>query len=244
MGILCESFRASRDVSEFVTVDVDESTRRGPHRSWRRGRASQRSTSFVPRLASLLTVSPTSIHSVRLTLVRHGQTDWNAARLVQGQSDESRLTERGEEEAREVARSLAGRHFDHVVSSDLERALATASIIAEELALAVVDSPLLRERSFGVLEGLPSTHLVSDATGIVGNTMTDPDARPMGGESFRDVVQRADTFIEFVDCSWPGSQLLVVTHGGMIRALLASWTGDALTDSAWGPVENCSVWAL
>lgn len=176
--------------------------------------------------------------------MRHGESDWNDQEVIQGQNDTARLTGLGRRQARAVAADLRGSTFDRLISSDLERARETAVIIAEELDLKVEVDPLLRERSFGAFEGGPSTDLTSENTGIEGNVLVDPDARPARGESFQDVVTRAEEFLAKVDERWLNERLLVVTHGGMIRALRALRPRGDLKGMEWYPVGNCSVWTL
>ena len=92
-----------------------------------------------------------------LLLVRHGETDWNAARRIQGSTDIP-LNDTGREQARETAAALAARFAGQapvVASSDLSRARETAEIIAEALGVAGPRLyPQLRERSYGVAEGM------------------------------------------------------------------------------------------
>ncbi len=70
----------------------------------------------------------------------------------------------------------------------------------------------------------------------------DPDAKPEGGESFRDVVERVGSFFE--DAQARDTHLVVVTHGGAIRALRAYVEGSALDGLAMIDVPNCSIWTL
>jgi probable phosphoglycerate mutase len=118
----------------------------------------------------------------------------------------------------------------------------TAAVIGETLGLAVVPDPLLRERCFGVLEGQSANVLTSDVTGILDGAYVNPDARPEGGESFRDVVSRAQQFLERAATQWPTKRLLIVTHGGMIHALKAATSPPPLENFRWFPVANCTVW--
>jgi probable phosphoglycerate mutase len=183
-----------------------------------------------------------SDRSLSLTLVRHGESDWNVSRLVQGQNDRAQLSAEGRAQSQFLIESLRAQEFHYLVSSDLGRARETASIIGDALKLATVTDPLIRERSFGVLEGGPLAGLTSDVTGVEHGFVVNPDARPVGGESFRDVVRRAELFVEHAHAQWPDDPLLVVTHGGMIRALRAFCAQVPLEGLTWDPVGNASVW--
>ncbi len=189
-------------------------------------------------------MTPSQRRARSLTLVRHGESDWNASRLVQGQNDRAQLTGEGRAHSSLLVTSLLEHKFDRVVSSDLARAKETAAIISEGLSLTFSTDPLLRERCFGAFEGGPLANLTSDVTGIADGLVVNPDARPAGGESFRDVVRRAELFVERSNLEWPDLSLLVVTHGGMIRALRAYCAREPLNGLRWDPVGNASVWAI
>jgi 2,3-bisphosphoglycerate-dependent phosphoglycerate mutase len=179
-----------------------------------------------------------------ITLVRHGESTWNVRRLIQGHKNAAQLTELGRDQAREVAESLKLLAFDQLITSDLARARETAEIIGAELDLTPVADSLVRERCFGVLEGEPSTMLDAASSGILDDVLVDPDARPEGGESFRDVVTRVGVFFESVRDSLGSQRLLVVTHGGTIRALRAYVDAQPLEGLDAFEVTNCSVWNL
>lgn len=176
--------------------------------------------------------------------VRHGESTWNAAKLIQGHNDEPELTDRGQIQAHEVGEALRGLEIDLIYSSDLRRASETARIIRQ-----YVDNPelrlseLLRERSYGVLEGQPSSHLTEDVFGVRNEYVVDVDARPEGGESLRDLEDRARVFLAGLDKD-ATHRILVVTHGGTIRALRAVAQGTSLENSPWERVGNCSQWVL
>jgi probable phosphoglycerate mutase len=169
-----------------------------------------------------------------ITLVRHGESTWNELGLIQGQNDLAQLTNEGREQARAVAETLKSLGFDRLVTSDLARARQTA----------LTADSLLRERCFGVLEGQPQEMLDSARSGIVDGVIVDPDARPEGGESFRDVVTRVGIFVEATRDDGDGERLLVVTHGGAIRALRAYVEALPLEGLDAFAVANCSVWDL
>jgi 2,3-bisphosphoglycerate-dependent phosphoglycerate mutase len=184
------------------------------------------------------------ISESRLVLVRHGESTWNALRLVQGQDDRATLTPRGRQQATEVARNLSSQDFELIVSSDLQRAMATASVIAEALDLEVVSEPSLRERGFGVAEGGPLDRLTERMVGIKDGVVTDEEASPEGGETLRDFRNRVGTFFELRQRRWPTKRLLVVTHGGTIRALRSYSAGTPFQGSQWNPVDNGTVWTV
>jgi probable phosphoglycerate mutase len=197
----------------------------------------------VTALDNVEPVTSTQPRELRITAVRHGETTWNNERLIQGHTNSS-LNAEGRDQAFNLAESLRGIGFDSLVTSDLDRAKETAAIIGEVLGLVPSSNPLLRERCFGELEGLSADVLTSELTGIEDGVYVNPDARPPGGESFRDVVKRAEEFLDQAEKQWPSGQILVVTHGGMVQALSAAVSGQPLEETRWFRVGNCSVWTF
>ena len=179
-----------------------------------------------------------------LVLVRHGESTWNERRLVQGQNDEARLTELGRRQAAGVAEALRSQEFDLIVSSDLRRASETAAIIALVLGLPIETDQTLRERNFGVAEGRPLGELSAALAGITDGVVTDDDVSPEGGETLRAFRQRAGEFLEERASRWPNQRLLVVTHGGTMRALTSWNDGTSFLGSRWERVDNCAVMTL
>jgi probable phosphoglycerate mutase len=179
-----------------------------------------------------------------LWLVRHGESSWNAKRLVQGHSDRSRLTWRGRQQARQVARRLIGRNIDAVYSSDLRRARQTAAALTRRLGVEVRTDARLRERNYGMLEGKPSAALHPGVAGFDGDRIVDLDARPEGGESLRQLAGRSDDFVAWLRSQSRTADVAVVTHGGMIRALRASVLGVPFDQTRWDAVPNGSVLRL
>lgn len=179
-----------------------------------------------------------------ITLVRHGESTWNELSLIQGQDNTAQLTARGRDQARQAVRVLVGEGFDYLVASDLDRARETAEIIGSALGLEPATDGLLRERCFGEYEGRSISDITTELTGIDHHVLVNPDARPPGGESFRDVVTRAGFFLKRIRDEASGQRVLVVTHGGTIRALRASARDESLVGISWYRVDNCSVWQL
>ena len=174
-----------------------------------------------------------------LHFIRHGETDWNAASRVQGMTDVP-LSERGREQAEELATRLAGWPIGAVYSSDLQRALDTARPLADRLGLELVVDPILRERNFGAFEGL----LDSEVEAQVDDSATfwrDPDTRPDGGESRREVWNRIVGFLDALLEDPPADEIAIVSHGGPIRLAAAYLAREDIESMAWRVVANVSV---
>jgi len=148
---------------------------------------------------------------VLLYLVRHGETDWNRQHRIQGLTDIP-LNDTGREQARRAGRLLASRDWHAVVSSPLQRALETATIIADELGLpAPTTDDQLVERNYGEAEGLDFDEL---------NRRFPEDAPVPGRERRSAVRKRAMAALLRIAAAHPDESVLVVAHGGLIRAVL------------------------
>lgn len=175
----------------------------------------------------------------RLVLLRHGQTEWNAGSRMQGQLDTD-LTDLGREQANAAAEVLAKRQPLVIMSSDLRRALDTATALGERSGLEVSIDERLRETHLGDWQGL--THLEVDAVAPGARLAWRDDARwaPHGGESRVDVADRSVPLVNEIVAAqpvWgadePDRPVVLVAHGGLIAALTA-----ALLDL---PVDNWPV---
>jgi broad specificity phosphatase PhoE len=170
-----------------------------------------------------------------LLLIRHAESSWNAAGCWQGHGDPP-LSDRGRAQANALARKLTRESIDIIVSSDLRRAAETAAILAEARGLRPLLNPRLRELDIGDWEGLTRDQIERTA-GDVLRRFDDGDlgVRPGGGENLREIEQRAFSVVtELVDAH-PGQRLAIVTHLGVIRALLGEFRGSAIG------VGTCSV---
>ena len=180
-----------------------------------------------------------------LHLVRHGESTWNTLGLAQGHNDRAELTSRGQGQAAEAAMRFGGHRVRALYASDLRRALQTAASFSGVLRLPVFADSRLRERSLGVLEGTPAVAIDPALTGLADGRVTDPDARPAGGESVRDLYQRAAGFAEELaatrDEDDQVGDVVVVAHGGTLRVLEAYLTGVPVEQMAWPPLENARV---
>lgn len=153
--------------------------------------------------------------ALELWLIRHGETDWNRERRIQGQQPNP-LSALGELQARQLGARLAGERFDAVYASDLKRAVQTAALALP--GYAPVYDARLREVGRGVLEGQLGADLVGEQRDLYAAVQGDLlNVRPPGGENYRDVGVRAVAWLE----SLPEvGKIAAVTHGGVIFALL------------------------
>jgi probable phosphoglycerate mutase len=181
--------------------------------------------------------------NARVVLLRHGESTWNELKIVQGQLDDARLSAEGRSQASAVAETLRAYSFKWIVTSDLTRARETAAIVDDALGLEVAIAPALRERSYGLYEGRPLSELPSSVSGVHDGRVVDSSARPEGGESLDDLYGRCANFIDSLRAAG-SDRLLLVTHGGTIRALRAYCEGLVMQDLAWDKVSNCSVWPI
>jgi broad specificity phosphatase PhoE len=159
-----------------------------------------------------------------LTLVRHGETDWNRDRRIQGSTDIP-LNDTGRAQARTAAAALSG---DIIVSSDLSRARETAQIIADELGLPAPRSyPELRERSYGEAEGVEAAEFLRRWGDW--HSAEIPGAEPWPHLRRRALRALAHVVRDARRTTAPGAaSVIVVTHGALIRELLRHATGGEL----------------
>ena len=180
----------------------------------------------------------------RIIVIRHGETEWNVARRIQGQGD-SRLTAEGNEQAVALARRLAREEFDVLISSDLGRAMETARRIAELNPHAVVPDARFRERNFGAGEGLTYDEIdrrFPNAFSRVGEV--DPDYAIPGGESRRQFHERVAQAFESVVREHAGKTVVVVAHGGVLATFYRYIHDIGLEAPHPIPIANASYNAL
>jgi probable phosphoglycerate mutase len=150
----------------------------------------------------------------QVTIVRHGETDWNRIGRLQGHRQIA-LSQRGREQAQAVADYLAAERFDAVLSSDLVRALSTAKAIAARKRQRVAADPRLREWHLGILSGLThgeAARLHPEEYAIYRDAKSD-ESIP-GGESPGQRHERVIRAVSELAERHPGGRVLVVTHGG------------------------------
>lgn len=179
--------------------------------------------------------------STQLCIVRHGETDWNAEKRIQGQTDIP-LNAAGRAQAAAAAAGLAGRRFDAIYSSDLARTWQTAQPIAAALGLHLNAAPGLRERHYGRMQGLtveearqryPALHAV-----YVGR---DPHHDLDGGESLTGFAGRIAAGLAGLAAAHAGQTLLLVAHGGVLDIAYRIATGRDLAGPRDFPIPNAAL---
>ncbi|HEY2279173.1 MAG TPA: histidine phosphatase family protein [Streptosporangiaceae bacterium] len=187
----------------------------------------------------------------RLWLVRHGQSEWNLARRIQGQAYQAgSLTPAGRAQAEDAAGQLARQAPDAVaiVASDLARTAETAAIIAGRLGLPLEFDSGLREQDLGLLEGTSSVAAdrPADAPGeaafdVINQFYDEPYTLPPGGESVAELHDRVHRTLRRLAAARPGAELIVVTHGGPVRVAMAATLPSPGMPMARAAVGNASI---
>ncbi|MBI2196766.1 histidine phosphatase family protein [Candidatus Daviesbacteria bacterium] len=168
-----------------------------------------------------------------LYLIRHGQTDWNAKGLTQGQTDIP-LNSEGIKQAQTLGESLKNIKFNAMFSSDLIRAKRTAEIIALERKLAIKTTEALRERWYGEQEGKNEQLLQKYYKAWATLSRKERAAfKPFPDyETNEELISRLIIFLREIAVAYPGKTILIVSHGGIIRAFLNHLSEEIYLDGA------------
>ncbi|NMO96988.1 histidine phosphatase family protein [Paenibacillus lemnae] len=188
---------------------------------------------------------------MKIGLIRHGQTDWNALGKIQGQTDIP-LNEQGRTQARMLGERLKHEDYrwDFIITSGLSRAEETGSILSSILDIPMlVPDPRVRERSYGLVEGLTS----QEREERYGKDWMNTD---VGQENDAQLQERGKAFLEDMICRYPEGSFLVVSHGGFLAQFYTLLYSNARTkerignlsltivekrDLAWEPLLfNCT----
>ncbi len=166
---------------------------------------------------------------IKISLLRHGQTDWNIKNIMQGCCDVP-LNTTGVEQAIEIGKKLPG-YYKLIITSPLERAFQSAKLINNTLNLEIKTDSRLSERDFGHLTGMDIDLVYRLEKSVVS-----------GIESDQDLTDRIKAFLKSMEELPPGNYL-VVTHGAVIINILDTICTENYT---WtnNPLENCSITEL
>jgi probable phosphoglycerate mutase len=155
---------------------------------------------------------------IKLTIIRHGETEWNKIGKQQGQLN-SDLSENGIKQALAIKNYISD-EYSFIISSDLGRAIQTAEIIAERYNYKIFLNPGLRERHLGIIQGLTMNEFKDKYPEEYNNfNSNNPDYIIPGGESAKQRYTRAINALNKIVNENNGKNLLIVTHGGILDSL-------------------------
>ena len=173
---------------------------------------------------------------MEILLTRHGQTEWNLLKKVQGKAD-IELNEKGIQQAEATRDSLKNEEIDLILCSPLKRAVQTAGIINQGRNIPMIIDGRASERDFGEFEGLPNTEFDFDAFWSYKQNLKYDKA-----ENIKDFFGRVYDFLDSIKREYAGKRILIVAHGGISIPFKCYFEGipdaETLLPLALG---NCAV---
>lgn len=180
---------------------------------------------------------------MKFYIIRHGETDWNKQKKLQGQCNTS-LNEYGRELAIITGEALRDVQFDYAFSSPLNRALETAKLILGDRGLEIITDDRIKEISFGEYEGVPADQMPSDFHYFFDK----PELyqAPKGGETYEQLCLRTKDFLDNVirplSLKEPNATVVLFGHGAMNKSILVNLQGLEIKDMWSGTFQhNCCV---
>ena len=174
--------------------------------------------------------------------MRHGRTDWNDLRNLQGRTDIP-LNEEGRKMAREAAVIYSDISIDRIYCSTLGRAVETAELFVGDRDIPIIRDERLVEMSFGIYEGVAKSFDIPDCP--INILFKDPENYKVpveGAESFDELFARVDSFLdEVVPLVQDGMNILIIGHGALNRGIISRVKGIPLKDYWSGSIENCKI---
>jgi probable phosphoglycerate mutase len=177
----------------------------------------------------------------RFCIVRHGETDWNVEKRIQGHTDVP-LNATGRAQALAMAFNAAHQRFSAIYSSDLSRAMETARYVAEREDEAIRPMPQLRERHYGILQGLTAAEAAERHPGAHALYVArDPDYDFVTGESLRGFATRVLSGLDLLARHHAGETILAASHSGVLDVLYRHATGRPLESPRDFEIPNCAL---
>jgi probable phosphoglycerate mutase len=177
----------------------------------------------------------------RVLAVRHGETAWNVENRIQGQLDVP-LDELGRWQAQRLALAMSGEAIDAIYTSDLLRTVETAAPTARSCGIAYVTDRGLRERGFGVFEGLTFTEIEQRWPEQSARwRRREPEFGAEGGETLNDFYARSVAVVTRLAAAHPGQTIMIVTHGGVLDCLYRAASRIALDAPRSWQIGNASI---
>ena len=162
---------------------------------------------------------------IRFGLIRHAQTIWNREKKIQGHSD-APLTAVGERQASSWGQLLLRYQWDRILASDAGRALTTAERLNAFLKIPIEIDPRFREQDWGQWVGKTIPQIQTAAAGLLNEQIKAGwEFCPPGGEDRTSVLARSRAALQEAFNRWPGENILVVTHEGVIKSLIYYLSG-------------------
>ena len=183
------------------------------------------------------------MNTTRFCLVRHGETNWNVERRLQGHTDVD-LNQRGVAQAMQMAKAIKAidLQFDVLYTSDLQRAAKTAGAIESVFNTKAIVNESLRERHLGVLQGLRTDEAPEREPELWESHITrDIHQDLRGGESIANFAQRINTALEQIRQQHIGKTILIVSHGGALDMMYRLASNQALDADRAESVPNASL---
>jgi probable phosphoglycerate mutase len=176
-----------------------------------------------------------------LVIIRHGETEWNIKKLIQGHFD-SPLTTKGIEQAHILGKRIAMIRPDHIYSSDLGRAYETTRVITKYYKKPITVEKNLRERNLGIFQGYSwetiKTQFPKEFHEFV---KADPDYRIPEGESYSQLIHRVLTVLHQIVSKHSYEKVLIITHGGIISSLFRHILSIPLSAPRRYKLKNTSI---
>ena len=179
--------------------------------------------------------------TTRICFIRHGETDWNVERRIQGHTDIP-LNKTGRAQALAMAFNAAHHHFHAIYSSDLLRATETAQVLAQREDQAVKPYPQLRERHYGVFQGITAAEGAERYPQAYAHYVArDLDYDFENGESLRGLADRVGEGVDWLLQHHSGQTLAVVSHSGVLDVIYRRATGRPLHTPRDFVIPNCAL---
>lgn len=176
---------------------------------------------------------------MKIYFMRHGQTDWNVKKRIQGTTD-IELNSEGIKQAEQAREKLKDIQIDIILSSPLKRAKKTAEIVNKDRKLKIIYDDKLKERCFGIYEG----HVITNAEIFESEVLfdTNKNIERDNIEPINTLYKRIENKLDEIKEKYKGKNVLVVTHGGVLRVVNAYFKGipeDGVIVSA--NIKNCEI---
>lgn len=173
---------------------------------------------------------------MEILLVRHGQTEWNLLKKVQGKAD-IELNEKGIKQAEETRDYLKNEQIDLILCSPLKRTMQTAEIINQERNIKMIIDERISERDFGEFEGMPNTDFDFNAFWSYKRNLKYDRA-----ENIKDFFRRVYVFLDSIKNEYEGKRILIVAHGGISIPIKCYFEGIPDMETLLPLcLENCEV---